>query len=675
MKLKSYLWSILAVAAGSVAAVGCSDDSDVVTPPTPPVEPTLSFTLSVENIAAHGADLKVVPSENDQTYYAACLPSEDVQGKDDQAIVGMIMADVKEADLFKGEHAFAASEMNLKAQTSYTFMAFGYAAGKATTAVEKEKFMTIKDEEKPEPEPSDEAPEVTLFGVFNDEKASCDFTMQCVSKNAEKAGYMALPSEFVEQQENKGMTIEQIVEQQGGYAEIDVTELNGEGLTHSFGIKEGLKPGMRITFVLKAENAKGSVLKRAESQLQNTIPNEGPDVVLTSHGNSSSIWFTAKAITRDAVSGAMGVFERTKIDDILNAGGSLSDIIEENESNTRLFTPFDQYALDMLNMVESEEGLRLEITGAQTNIEYTALLFVNNANGRTIKRAEAKVNLDESKVIEMTESMFLDNVWNYQIDSEFKYRGEGSIAIDFYADWCGNCKAMEPIYNKMADEFAGKVTFYRCNVENTGYVHQMIAKHIGVDGGIPLFVFISNTGEVTYLQGRVPEAKMRSMINKIAGEAKNPDVVLTGEFDAQSNLAKFFMQCTSKDAKNAQWMVANTTSIDNFIAENNMTIEDFVDYNGKEMSQEYIAALNGAGIANDAAVEAGASVTCLLDVENLGGRTVKRADVAAPGTKTATRGEAVRFFAPKREVSMARATKGYVMHIACSDIDVNDFIR
>ncbi len=671
MKLKFYLWSLLTFAACSMTAVGCSDDDNVVTPPDEKPTVDLTFTLSVDNVSAHGADLKVVPSKNDETYYAAYLPSEEVQGKDEQALISTIMAGVKESDLFKGEHSFAAADMTLDAQTSYTLMAFGYKAGKATTKIEKSKFMTTEDSEKPEPEPEPEpnpeanAPEVTLFGVFNDKTASCDFTMQCVSKNARKAAYLAMPTEYVKREEHRGKTLEQIMQENGltDIAEMDL--FNGEGLMHSFGVKEGLTAGMQITFLLKAENAEGSVIKRADSQLQNNVANNGPEMVLIGNGNASSIWFVAKSLTKDVKSGAMTVLPATKINDILNAGGSLSEIVDENGSNTNLFTPFDADALNMMN--NDEKGLTLEIQGAQVNIVYTALMFVLNDNGRTIKRADAQINTNQSNVEDLTEATFLENIWNYKTDSEFKYLGEGSVAIDFYAEWCGNCKAMEPVYNKLAEEFAGRVTFYRCDVENTGYVHQMIAKHIGVNGGIPLFVFISSKGEVTYLQGKVPEAKLSSMINNIAGEGKNPEVVLTGEY--KNNAASFFMQCTSKDARSAQWMVADAGSIDSFIKENNMTIEDFIDYNGKDMSREYINALNGTGIVNDAEVAAGATVSCLLDVENIGGRTVKRANVTAPGQKSATRSEAVRFVAPKHEMSMASGKVGYVMHLNIADFE------
>ena len=779
MKLKFSLWSLLTLFAISMATVGCSDDDQVVTPDTPAAR--LSFALSIDNVQAHGADMKVVPSADDQTYYAAYLPTEDIQGKEDQAVIAEVMASVKDTDLYMGTQLFKGSEMNLKAQTNYTFFAFGYAAGKATTNLTKSKFMTLKEDEKPQPEnpdqqdnkgevveltaetfaqwiydyktdakkenflsdipavidfygpgcgehlipifdklaaefngkinffrfnfttsdnkevrdymgvtmcptlgffkkgqapaivdgdyansiteaqmraeiednfgiksegnenpdpqPGNKAPEVTLFGVFNDKTAAIDFSMTCVSKNAEKAGYMALPTEVVEKELKKGKTLDELVNYYGGYAPLegqDLEMINGEGLTISMDSSVGITAGMQASFILKVENANGNVVKRADAQLENDVPNAGPDIVLTGHGNSSSIWFVAKASTRDAIKGGMGVFPKSKIDDVLSAGGSLSQIVEGNEDNRKMFTPFDQVALDMINMKDDDKGLKLQIGQAQIGMVYSAVMFVYNQNGRTIKRANAQINDQKADVLDMSESMFLDNVWNYELDAEFKYRGDRAISIDLYATWCGNCKKMEPIYNKMAEEFKGKVTAYKLDVESTGYVHQMLAKQLGVNGGIPLFVFISETGEISYIQGTASEAKMRQKFASIAGQAKNPDVTLRGEYLASEGLAQFFVQCTSQDAVSASWVIADTYAIDDFIKQNNMTVDEFIEANADNFPAEYVQAINGPGLNNKVAVKAGYSVTTLLAVLNYGGRTVKRADVAAPG-KSSTR--------------------------------------
>lgn len=44
-------------------------------------------------------------------------------------------------------------------------------------------------------------------------------------------------------------------------------------------------------------------------------------------------------------------------------------------------------------------------------------------------------------------------------------RSELPVLVDFYADWCGPCKMMSPVVEKLAEEFAGRISFGKCNVD------------------------------------------------------------------------------------------------------------------------------------------------------------------------------------------------------------------
>lgn len=82
--------------------------------------------------------------------------------------------------------------------------------------------------------------------------------------------------------------------------------------------------------------------------------------------------------------------------------------------------------------------------------------------------------------------------------------------LDFYADWCGPCKIMTPIFEELEKDknYEGKVEFKRIDVEAEG---ELAAKYSVM--GIPTFVMIKNEKEVDRKVGAMPKELLKNWID------------------------------------------------------------------------------------------------------------------------------------------------------------------
>ena len=90
---------------------------------------------------------------------------------------------------------------------------------------------------------------------------------------------------------------------------------------------------------------------------------------------------------------------------------------------------------------------------------------------------------------------------------------KGVFFVDFYADWCGPCKISGPIIDKLADEYQGKLTFGKVNVDE----NQATSQKYGVMS-IPTVVVLKDGQGVDRMIGFAGEEGYVKMIKKALGE-------------------------------------------------------------------------------------------------------------------------------------------------------------
>ena len=88
------------------------------------------------------------------------------------------------------------------------------------------------------------------------------------------------------------------------------------------------------------------------------------------------------------------------------------------------------------------------------------------------------------------------------------------VLVDFWAPWCGPCKQLQPIIEKVVREGAGRVKLVKLNIDD----HPSIPGQLGIQS-IPAVIAFVGGRPVDGFMGAVPESQIRQFIDKIAGPA------------------------------------------------------------------------------------------------------------------------------------------------------------
>ena len=83
------------------------------------------------------------------------------------------------------------------------------------------------------------------------------------------------------------------------------------------------------------------------------------------------------------------------------------------------------------------------------------------------------------------------------------------VVVDFWAEWCGPCKQLMPILEKLADEYQGAFLLAKVNADE----QQMLAQQLGVRS-LPTVMVIKEGQPIDGFSGAQPESAVREMLDK-----------------------------------------------------------------------------------------------------------------------------------------------------------------
>ena len=115
----------------------------------------------------------------------------------------------------------------------------------------------------------------------------------------------------------------------------------------------------------------------------------------------------------------------------------------------------------------------------------------------------------------LTKETFLNKVFNYEKNKEWKYEGEKPCIIDFYADWCGPCKVVAPVLEDLANDFDGKIIVFKVDTE----AEQELASVFGIRS-IPSFLFVPADGQPQMALGALPKETFVKAFKDVLGVEK-----------------------------------------------------------------------------------------------------------------------------------------------------------
>ena len=117
----------------------------------------------------------------------------------------------------------------------------------------------------------------------------------------------------------------------------------------------------------------------------------------------------------------------------------------------------------------------------------------------------------------LTKETFLEKVFNFEKNTDWKFEGKLPCIIDFYADWCGPCKMVAPILEELAVEYAGKINIYKIDTE----AEQELAGAFGIRS-IPSMLFVPMANQPQMSVGALPkDALIKAIGDVLLKESQN----------------------------------------------------------------------------------------------------------------------------------------------------------
>jgi thioredoxin 1 len=111
--------------------------------------------------------------------------------------------------------------------------------------------------------------------------------------------------------------------------------------------------------------------------------------------------------------------------------------------------------------------------------------------------------------IQLDAAGFKEKIFDYEKEEQWKYKESLPAIIDFYADWCGPCKAVAPILEELSIDYSGKVLIYKVDTDKEAELSGLF----GIQS-IPTLLFIPVSGSLMVQKGALSKKVLQQVIEE-----------------------------------------------------------------------------------------------------------------------------------------------------------------
>lgn len=136
------------------------------------------------------------------------------------------------------------------------------------------------------------------------------------------------------------------------------------------------------------------------------------------------------------------------------------------------------------------------------------IIFLMSAFSACGQNVGAGKNDEKMNTIKIDKAQFLEKIYNYEKNPQtWKYEGDKPAIVDFFATWCGPCKALGPVLEELAEEYESKIYIYKVDVDQ----EPELSGAFGIRS-VPTLLFIPANGEPSMSPGAPSKAQLKQII-------------------------------------------------------------------------------------------------------------------------------------------------------------------